>query len=72
LGEAGSVRIGFLRGDVNQNRTVTLSDMLLVNAALTQPVSTSTFLLDVNANGAISLSDKVVVNANLTHMLPPP
>ncbi len=71
-GGSGSVRIGFLAGDANQNRAVTLSDLLGVNAVLAQPVSAASFLRDVNASGTLSLSDVLFVNARLTQALPAP
>ena len=71
-GGVGSVRLGFLLGDVNQNRTVTLADLGLVNAQLAQPVSGANYLRDVNTSGTLSLADKGVTNANLTHALAPP
>ena len=69
---SASLRIGFLAGDVNQSRTVSLADLGLVNALLAQPVTASNFLRDVNASGTISLADKGITNANLTKALPPP
>jgi hypothetical protein len=71
-GGTGSVRVGFLLGDVNQNRVVTVSDVSLVNAQLAQPVTASNYLKDVNANGTLTASDKSIVNANLSHSLPAP
>jgi hypothetical protein len=72
-GGSGSARIGFLAGDVNQNRVVTVSDMgLLVNAQLTKPVTASNYLKDVNASGTLSLADMSITNANLTRALPAP
>jgi hypothetical protein len=68
----GSVRVGFLAGDVDQNRVVTLSDLGLVNRGLTQSVTAATFLMDVNASGALTFADKGIVNANLTRSLPAP
>lgn len=69
---SSSVRIGFLAGDVNGSRTVSLSDMLFVNAVLTQPVTASSFIRDVNGNGTLTLSDLLLINANLVQTLPPP
>ena len=69
---SGSARLGFLLGDVNQNRVVTLSDLGLLNAQLTQPVTAANYLKDVNASGTITLADKGITNANLTKALPAP
>ncbi len=71
-GGGGSVRIGFLAGDVNQNRVVTVADMGLINAQLAQVVTASNYLMDVNANGTLTVADKGIVNAKLTTSLPPP
>jgi len=71
-GGSGSVRVGFLMGDVNQNRTVTLTDLGLVNAQLAQSVTAANFLKDVNASGTLTLADKGITNANLTKALPAP
>jgi hypothetical protein len=71
-GGTGSVRVGFLAGDVNQNRVVTLADLGLVNAQLAQSVTASNYLKDVNASGTLTLADKGITNANLTKALPPP
>jgi hypothetical protein len=68
----GAVRIGFLAGDVNGSRNVTLTDVLMVNAALTQPVAAANFLRDVNLSGTLTISDALFVNANLTQFLPGP
>ena len=57
---------------MNASRGVTLSDQLLVNAALTQPITTATYLRDVNASGTLTLSDVLIVNANLSQVLPAP
>jgi len=71
-GGSGSARIGFLVGDVNQNRVVTLADLGLVNAQLAQSVTAANYLKDVNASGTLTLADKGITNANLTKALPPP
>jgi hypothetical protein len=71
-GGSASVRLGFLVGDVNQNRVVTLSDLGLVNAELAQSVTGVNYLKDVNASGTMTLADKGVTNANLTKALPAP
>jgi hypothetical protein len=71
-GGTGSVRVGFLAGDVNQSRVVTVADLGLVNAQLAQSVTAANFLKDVNASGTLTLADKGFTNANLTKALPPP
>jgi hypothetical protein len=69
---SGSVRVGFLLGDVNQNRVVTVADLGLVNAQLAQFVTQANFLKDVNASGTLTVADKGLTNANLTRSLPAP
>jgi Protein of unknown function (DUF1566) len=71
-GGSASVRVGFLLGDVNQNRVVTLADLGLVNAQLAQPVTAANYLKDVNASGTMTLADKGITNTNLTKALPVP
>ena len=71
-GGAASVRVGFLVGDVNQNRVVTVADLGLVNAQLAQPVTAANYLKDVNANGTLTVSDKGITNTNLSKALPAP
>jgi hypothetical protein len=71
-GGSASVRIGFLAGDVNQNRVVTLSDLGQVNAQVAQPVTAANFSKDINASGTLSLADKGLTNQQLTKALPAP
>lgn len=71
-GGSGSIRIGFLAGDVNQSRVVTLGDVGLVNAQLAQSVTAANYLKDVNASGTLTVADKGITNANLTKALGPP
>ena len=68
----GSVRIGFLAGDVNHNRVVSLSDLGQVNAEVARPVTAANYLKDVNASGTLSLADKGITNTQLTKVLPTP
>jgi hypothetical protein len=68
-GGSGSVRLGFLLGDVSQNRVVTVSDLAQVNAVLAQPVGAANYLKDVNASGTLSVADKGFTNANLAKAL---
>ena len=71
-GGGGAVRVGFLAGDVTGTRSVTLSDLLAVNAELSQPLTAANFLRDVNATGGFSVADLLFVNGRLTQVLPPP
>ena len=71
-GGCGIARIGFLMGDVNQSRVVSVADLGLVNSQLAQVVTPANFLRDVNASGALTLADKGLTNANLTRPLPAP
>jgi hypothetical protein len=71
-GVSASIRLGFLRGDVNQNRIVAVSDVGLVNAQLAQLVTATNYLKDINASGVLTVADKGLVNASLATALPPP
>ena len=71
-GGAGTVRIGFLFGDANQTRQVTVADVGIVNAALLQTLTSVNFLYDVNVDGKLTVADKGLVNANLLKKLPAP
>ena len=71
-GGSASVRVGFLVGDVNGNRVVTVSDVGLVNQQVAQIVSGANFLKDVNATGTLTVSDKGITNTKVTHALPAP
>jgi hypothetical protein len=71
-GGAGSVRVGFLEADVNQTRVVSVADLGLVNAQLSQLVTAANYLKDVNASGTLTLADKGLTNARLTSFLPAP
>jgi hypothetical protein len=68
-GGAGLVRVGFLPGDVSQNRVVTVSDLALVNAQVAQGVNGGNFLRDVNATGTLSVADKALANTQVTKAL---
>jgi hypothetical protein len=71
-GGSGAIRVGFLAGDVNQSRVVTLSDLGQVNAQVAQAVTVANYLKDVNASGTLSLADKGLTNQQLTKALPAP
>ena len=69
---SGSLRVGFLLGDANQNRQVTVADVGIVNASLLAPVTAANFMLDVNIDGKLTVADKGITNASLLRKLPPP
>jgi RHS repeat-associated protein len=69
-GGAAAVRIGFLVGDVSQNRVVTVSDLAQVNAQIAQVVGGGNFLRDVNASGTLTVADKGIANTQITKALP--
>ena len=69
-GGSAAVRIGYLAGDVSQNRVVTLSDLGQVNAQVAQFVTSANYLKDVNASGTLSLADKGITNTQVTKALP--
>ncbi len=71
-GGTGVARVGYLVADVNENRVVTVSDILLVNQQIAHVVTSANFLRDVNANGFLTVSDKLIVNNNVTKALPAP
>jgi hypothetical protein len=71
-GGSGSVRVGFLLGDANQTRVVSVADLGLVNAQLAQSVTAANYIRDVNASGTLTVADKGITNANLTNALPLP
>jgi len=71
-GGSASVRVGFLLGDVNQNRVVTVADVGAVNAQVAQVVNASNFLKDVNASGTLTVADKGIANMQVTKALPAP
>jgi hypothetical protein len=68
-GGSGSARVGFLAGDVNQTWVVSVADLGLVNAQLSQVVTAANYLMDVNATGTLTVGDKGITNANLTKAL---
>ena len=72
IGGTGSVRVGFLLGDVSQNRVVTVSDLAQVNAQIAQVVTASNYLKDVNASGTLTVADKGIANTQITKALPAP
>jgi len=71
-GGTGSVRVGFLLGDANQNRVVTVADIGVMNAQMAQAVTAANYLKDVNASGTLSVADIALANSKLTTALPAP
>jgi uncharacterized protein (TIGR03118 family) len=71
-GGTGTARIGFLLGDVNTSRVVSVADLGLVNGQLAQTVTAANYLKDVNSSGTLTVADKGITNANLTKALPAP
>jgi hypothetical protein len=69
---SGSVRVGFLFGDVNQSRQVTVADVGIVNGSLLQPVTAANFFRDVNVDGRLTVADKGLTNSVLLNKLPAP
>ena len=57
---------------MNQNRVVSISDLVLVNAALAHLVTASNYLKDINASGTLTVGDVIITNANLATALPAP
>lgn len=64
--------MGFLTGDVNSNRLVAVTDLVVVNNQLGKPLTAANFVTDVNFSGVVTVLDKVVVNNALGHFLPAP
>ena len=71
-GGSGTSRVGYLAGDVNQNRVVSFADLGSINAQLAQPVTAANYLRDVDASGALSFADMALTNARLSTSLPAP
>ncbi|HQR10740.1 MAG TPA: hypothetical protein PLW68_05370, partial [Casimicrobiaceae bacterium] len=71
-GGSATIRVGFLFGDANQSRQVTVADVGTINAALLQTVTNANYLLDVNVDGRLTVADKGLTNANLLKKLPAP
>ena len=71
-GGGGSVRIGFLAGDVNQDRVVNTNDLSLIQTQLSQPVTVANYLKDVSVNGKLSYADIAITFFNRNKALPAP
>lgn len=64
------VSMGFLLGDINNNRSVNASDISAVKARSGQTTSAMNFRFDVNASGAVNASDISAVKARSGVALP--
>jgi len=71
VGGSASVRIGFLFGDVNGSRGVSVADKFLVNNVLAQGTTAANFLRDINLSGSVTLADLLLVNNKQATALPP-
>jgi hypothetical protein len=71
-GGTGSVRVGFLAGDVTQSRIVQPSDVGIIRSKLLIPVGMSNFLFDVVPDGQVLPSDVGLARSKLLNKLPPP
>ncbi len=63
--------IGFLAGDVNNNRAVNAGDLLGTSARSGVPVDLTNFRFDFNANGAINAGDLLGISARSGNNLNP-
>jgi hypothetical protein len=63
-------RVDVLLGDVNGNGVVSNTDVSVVKAQVTAPVSSTNFREDVNANGVISNTDVSLTKAQVGTTLP--
>jgi subtilisin family serine protease len=69
-GGTTNVAFGFLKADVNANRTVARPDRTQINADMGQIVNSSNFRDDINLSGLVDVPDKNAVNANMGHHIP--
>ena len=69
-GGTTNVAFGFLKADVNANRTVGRPDLTQINADMGQIVNSSNFRDDINLSGRVDFPDKNAVNANMGHHIP--
>ena len=65
-----AVRINFLAGDVNANKSVNAADVASAKAQLGQSVGAGNFRADYNANGTLNAADIAGVKGNLGHGVP--
>jgi serine protease AprX len=65
-----AIRINFLAGDVNANKSVNAADVAAAKAQLGQPVGAGNFRADYNANGTLNAADIAGIKGNLGHGVP--
>jgi hypothetical protein len=65
-----AMRINFLAGDVNANKSVNAADVAAAKAQLGQPVGAGNFRADYNANGTLNAADIAGIKGNLGHGVP--
>jgi Divergent InlB B-repeat domain len=58
-----STSIGFMVGDVNNTRVVSMGDITDIKLRAGQPVSATTFMYDVNTTGTINASDVIIIRS---------
>ena len=69
-GGTTNVAFGFLKADVNGNRTVDRPDLTQIQTDRGQPVTASNFRDDINLSGVVDVPDKNAVNTNRGHHIP--
>jgi len=69
-GGVGSVRVGFMAGDVTQNRKVQGTDLLAVSGQFLQPVTAANYLEDVNVDGFVKGTDLLATSARFLNVMP--
>lgn len=70
-GPGASAAIGYLAGDVNQNKVVNSSDVAIDSRYVGQVTNAANFLFDVNVNGVINSSDVSLINQYVGRLLEP-
>jgi subtilisin family serine protease len=65
-----AIRVNFLAGDVNANKSVNAADVAAAKSQLGQPVGAGNFRADYNANGTLNAADIAGIKANLGHGVP--
>ena len=69
---AGTARVGFLLGDVNESGLVNSTDILIVKLGSGGVATALNFRSDLNASGLINSTDILIVKASSGHTLPTP